>query len=539
MRTFRFSLLALFVAFLAACSGPEEPSLTAPSQTLPPTVPLPDVPGSLPFSDPVASGDVEPLTLRVSIPRMTFVAPHVVDETDPVEVLVTDLLTDGLTERDPYTGEVGPGLAQLWSVSEDRLTWTFLLGAREFSTGEPITADDVVASLNRVAGLGVQSLSGVNLAVVEGYAAVAAGEATVMTGVVAPDDATVVITLTEPYEPLAELLAGVTFGVFPVDIDTTGPLPLSSSRSFVPTAMWDEGFRVTADGLDGTISAIEVWADPDASLIADGEVDLAIGLTADDVPNGFNSSWAQRSADAFFALNHDVAPFDDPVVRRALLRAIDQTELRDEFFPEAGIMQGFVPQDVPGGSPDACGDYCETILRRARGAIRDTGAGDVPFTVDFFVDDIDDSEQRLAEAIVATLRNVGLNATARAHSIEDYGARIAAGDMAMFRFGSVSTALIADADLADMFHTNGPDNVTNTSIPEFDALVEEARLTVDADERAALYAEAENLLFKEAVVVPLVEFRQRIVLGERIESAGLEPDGSLDLGSVVFLGPEE
>jgi len=198
MRTFRFLLSLLLAAFLAACSGPEEPSLTAPSQTLPPTVPLPEEPDALAFSDPVASGDVEPLTLRVSVPRMTFVAPHVVDETDPIEVLVTDLLTDGLTERDPYTGEVGPGLAQLWSVSEDRLTWTFLLGARDFSNGSPITADDVVASLNRVAAQGVQSLSGVNLAVVDGYAAVAAGETPVMTGVVAPDDATVVITLPSP-----------------------------------------------------------------------------------------------------------------------------------------------------------------------------------------------------------------------------------------------------------------------------------------------------------------------------------------------------
>ena len=58
--------------------------------------------------------------------------------------------------------------------------------------------------------------------------------------------------------------------------------------------MWDEGFRVTADGLDGTISAIEVWADPDASLIADGEVDLAIGLTADDVPDATRSPGASR-----------------------------------------------------------------------------------------------------------------------------------------------------------------------------------------------------------------------------------------------------
>jgi ABC-type transport system substrate-binding protein len=537
MRASRILLLALTVLVFAACSGPEEPSLTAPADSAAPSTTGENEPDTLAFEDPV--DELEPITLRISLPRMSFVAPHVVDETDSVQVLVTDLLTDGLTDRDPYTGEVGPGLADSWSISEDRLTWTFLLGERTFSTGAPIVADDVVASLNRVAQQGVQSLSGVNLSVIDGYDEVSIGDATAMTGVTALDASSIAITLTEPFEPLPELLAGVAFGVFPVDIDTTGALPLSSSRSFTPVAMWDEGFRVNAEGRDGIISAVELWVDPDGSLMADGEVDMALGLGDDDVQPGFNSSWAQRSADAFFALNHDVPPFDDPVVRRALLRAIDQSAIRDEFFPTAGVMRGFVPQSVPGGSPDACGDYCDTILRRARGAVRDTGAGDVPFTVDFFVDEADDSEQALAESLVDALRGVGFNATARAHSVEEYGARIAAGDMAMFRFGSVSTALIADADLAAMFHTDGRDNVTNTSIPEFDALIAEARATSDSAARAAIYAEAEALLFSEGVVVPLVEFRERIVLGERVESAGLEPDGSLDLGSVVFAGQEE
>ena len=48
-------------------------------------------------------------------------------------------------------GELEPGLAESWTISEDGLTYTFELREAQFSDGSPLTADDVAFSLNRVA----------------------------------------------------------------------------------------------------------------------------------------------------------------------------------------------------------------------------------------------------------------------------------------------------------------------------------------------------------------------------------------------------
>ena len=54
---------------------------------------------------------------------------------------------EGLTYFDPKTGRAVPGLAERWEVSPDGCTYTFHLRTNlVWSTGEPITADDVVYS---------------------------------------------------------------------------------------------------------------------------------------------------------------------------------------------------------------------------------------------------------------------------------------------------------------------------------------------------------------------------------------------------------
>ena len=55
-----------------------------------------------------------------------------------------------LLRRDPESGELQPGLAETWEMSEDGTTYTFKLGDAKFSDGSPITADDVAFSLERV-----------------------------------------------------------------------------------------------------------------------------------------------------------------------------------------------------------------------------------------------------------------------------------------------------------------------------------------------------------------------------------------------------
>ena len=104
----------------------------------------------------------------------------------------------------------------------------------------------------------------------------------------------------------------------------------------------------------------------------------------------------------------------------------------------------------------------------------------------------------------------------------------------MFRFGATTTALSADAGLANMFVTNGSDNVTGVSIPQFDDLILEARGMDNDLARADMYGEAEHLLFENAVVLPLALFQHYLVAGPTINFATVEPDGSLDLSSIAF-----
>ncbi len=479
-----------------------------------------------------------PLTLRVSVPTLDFVAPHEVDETDAVQVLVTDLLTDGLTVLDPEKGVAEPGVASSWSTNLDGLEWTFTLGDTTFGNGTLITANDVVASLNRVAAQGVSSISGPNLWPIEGWldAAEADSGETAVAGITAVDDKTVVITLTQQFEPLPEVLAGVAFGIWPAAEDQSSDVPTSSAIDFIPAALWSDGLRLQLEQpSDGEVSTIELLVDTTGSLLEAGETDMAVAVDPNEPLGELRGVTVQRSADAFFGMNATIEPFNDPMIRQAIVMATNRDAIREEYFPTAGPMQSFVPQRVLGGVPDACGDRCKFDVAQAQILVDASPSRDVAFTVDYFTsEDGDDTEQRLAESVVSDLRAIGLVATARAHSPADFGVLAARGELGLFRFGSVTTVPTAEADLGAMFHTAGIDNLTGTSIERFDSLIDEARKETEPSVRATFYESAERVLFGEAVVLPLVEFRHHLAHGPTLIGAGLEADGSLDLTQIEF-----
>jgi peptide/nickel transport system substrate-binding protein len=60
------------------------------------------------------------------------------------------LLYARLIRRDTETGELEPGLAESWEVSDDGTSYTFTLRDARFSDGTAITAEDVAFSLERV-----------------------------------------------------------------------------------------------------------------------------------------------------------------------------------------------------------------------------------------------------------------------------------------------------------------------------------------------------------------------------------------------------
>ena len=522
---------------LAACSGGDA-QLVEPETT--PTAPESEflTPDGLAF---VAG----PQTLRVSLPSITFAAPHDLDESDASQVLVTDLLTDGLTRRNPADGSIEPAVAHSFESSENGLIWTFDLGETTFSNGTTIIADDVVASLNRVAALGVSSISGPNLWPIEGW--IEAGEsegATTVSGIRAAGPRLVEIQLTQPFEPLPEILSSVSFGILPAGVSTlgeVGEVPLGSAVDFVPTDAWVDGLRLTGEQVDGEISTIELFLDPDSVLLRAGETDLATAYDIDEPLDGLTGSAVQNSAGSYFAMNASIGPFNDPLIRQAVVRAIDTEALRTAWFPNAGLLRSFIPQQIPGGVADACGSACELDLEQARTLVQASPSRDIPFNVDFIARggaNRDNPEEVIANAVAETLRDIGLNATATSRTERGFGRLLASGELGLFRFGSVSTSLSAESNIGLPFHSNGLDNVTGTSIVRVDELIDEARRTADPATRANLYSQAESILFAEAAVAPFVEFRHQLAFGETLASVGLEPDGSLNLAHIVFDGEE-
>jgi oligopeptide transport system substrate-binding protein len=67
------------------------------------------------------------------------------------EARLQEALFEGLTQLDPGTLEVRPGVAERWDISPDQLTYTFhLRESARWSDGTPVTAEDFVAGIRRL-----------------------------------------------------------------------------------------------------------------------------------------------------------------------------------------------------------------------------------------------------------------------------------------------------------------------------------------------------------------------------------------------------
>src|SRR5439155_6718435 len=99
-------------------------------------------------------------TLRLGIERPESLDPAAISPGSQSELLVADLLFDGLTHVDDTAVVATPAIASAWTADADQKSWQFTLrpGAR-FSNGRTVTATDVKYSLERVSKKGGTSLA--------------------------------------------------------------------------------------------------------------------------------------------------------------------------------------------------------------------------------------------------------------------------------------------------------------------------------------------------------------------------------------------
>ena len=157
-------------------------------------VPFAAVPArAAPPAEPVRQAEpAQPKTLTVgTISAVDSMSPFLA-----IRVLPTSLfrhMYDFLTNYDPKDGKVIPALAESWSASDDKLTWTYKIrSGATWSDGKPVTAKDAAWTFNLIksnkdAGKGSGSY-------VKNFKTVTA-----------TDDRTLVITLNRPQSTMLAL----------------------------------------------------------------------------------------------------------------------------------------------------------------------------------------------------------------------------------------------------------------------------------------------------------------------------------------------
>lgn len=243
-------------------------------------------------------------------------------------------------------GEVEPLLAQDAETSEDGLTYTITLRDDvAFHSGKALTSADVKASVEAVTAEDSQSARRSAFAVIS--------------DIETPDDTTVVFTLSEPSISFLYNLAYIWIINSEADDlttaeDGTGPYTLEDWKqgSTLALTRWDDYWGEPATNAE-VVFTYYTDATAQNNALLTGEIDLITSIQSPDALDQFDTdaftiSEGTSTTKELLAFNDRVAPFDDPLVRKAIYSAIDTDKLLTSIWADYGTLIGsMVPPTDP------------------------------------------------------------------------------------------------------------------------------------------------------------------------------------------------
>lgn len=471
--TIRNTATALTVAaalLLAACGGSDEGQAGA------------DEGG--PSGDPKAGGTL--IVARTG--DITGLDPHLATAFQTVQAL--DLVYGTLVRLDPDLNVI-PGLAESWEFSEDGKTLTFTL--REgvaYHDGDPFTSADVLASMARIQDEATAAVGATNFASIE--------------KIDAPDDNTVVMTLSAPDAAVLAAFADTNSAILS-DEDLSAGTAATEPNGTGPFKFetWNQGRSVeltaNTDFWDGAplLEGVNIRVIPDEASVLNalraGEAQMGI-LTDPTVVQQVSDSdievlRAPTLAYHALMLNTGRGPLGDKKIRQAISCAID----RQGIIEGAALGEGedVGPITIPAYDQyDKSGRVCqERDLDMARQLLADAGQPD-GFTLNTIVM-TGGYSTAVAEAQTAQAQLGEIGIDLQLETIEsaayvdrwlaaDFDAAIALNGGRVDPHTMYSRYFTSDGNL---------NNVATYSSPELDALIAEGVTTTDPIERERIYAE--------------------------------------------------
>jgi oligopeptide transport system substrate-binding protein len=452
-------------------------------------------------------------------------------------------LFEGLMVLDPR-GNVAPGVAERFSVSEDGLTYTFRLrdNAR-WSNGEPVTAGDFVYSIRRIEDPKTHSQYAEVLYPINNAQEVNTGKAALTElGVAAPDARTVEITLKAPTPYFLQLLthhsslpvnekAVTRFGeewLKPGNMVSNGAYmlddvkPNSHVRIVKNPNYWDAA-RVTIDAAmfdpsEDRAAVLKRYRAGEFDILYNDLPNDQLGWLRQNVPKELHI--APYAGIYFYTMNTTKPPFNDKRVRLALSMAINR-EILVEKITTAGELPayGFVPDDTANYTPRRVPWRTMSQAEREAAAqklIREAGYGPnkpLQFRLSY---NTSENHKRIAIALAAMWKKINVSVELVNAEFKVHLNNMRVGDFQMGRVGWIVDYNDAQGYLFLSQTSTKQQNYSRFSNPEYDRLMDEASFTADAAKRAALLGQAEGILLEELPVIPIYFYVSKNLVSTKV-----------------------
>lgn len=415
---------------------------------------------------------------------------------------------EGLTRMND-SGEVLPGLARSWDISEDGTVYTFHLAEGvTFHDGTPFSAQDVKFSLDRARAEGSTNPQKGLFAAIENVEVI--------------DDNTVEVTLSSPQGNFlfnmawgeAAIVSEASAGTNQENPIGTGPFKFDN---------WARGSAVTLSryedywGDDVYLDRAEFRFVPDAAAaipaLLSGDVHAMSNMPAGDalsqIENDprFEVVVGSTEGETILSLNNAREPFDDLRVRQAIAHAINRDDVIAAASSGLGVPIGshFAPHHP--AYVDLTGTYPHDP-ERARELLAEAGHAD-GFSATLRLPPPPYARDG-GQVIAAQLRQVGIE-------LEIIPVEWAEWLSQVFTDKDFDMTIISHVEPVDIGIYARPDYYFQYQNEEFNALYEELTVTADEDRRNEIFGDLQRILAEDAPVGFLYQMPKIGVWDARIE----------------------
>jgi oligopeptide transport system substrate-binding protein len=549
--------IALFMAIImvltiiaSGCGKQADPNASAtPSQSATPSE------SAAPSESAPAKSSVDTLTVNVG-PDPDTIDPALNSAVDGATLIIHGF--EGLMTLDK-NGTPVAGQAASYKVSDDGKVYTFTLrDGLKWSDGTPLKASEFVYSWNRAASPATAADYGYMFDVIAGYEDVINEVAGAKLAVEAPDDKTVVVTLNNAVPYFLELTAFPAYSPVREDIITAnGEAWATKVETYIgngPYKMkeWVPGSHMIYTKNENYWDYANLGTDNLKFILMDDDVAILNAfqqeeiLFADTMPNDEIAAWKDKPefnlegqlGTYYVSFNVQKAPLDNPLVRQALLLAIDRDWITVNIGQSGQQPAGaFVPTGLSDSDPtkefrEVGGDYYdpsvgayEANLAKAKELLAQAGYADgkgLP-AIEYLYN-TGTGHQAIAEALQNMWSKLGINVTIASQEWGTFLNTRKNGEYQIARNGWLGD-YNDPISFLDMWVTGGGNNDAQWSNKEYDELIATVKSSSDPKVRFEAMHKAEDIIFKEWMLAPIYYYVDLFLLNQKVEGFWSSPLG--------------